>query len=106
MPGGMEANLRPQGLASWTGRLPVSSMAPVVGSGHLILHHPFSRLTSKVSTSKILMPGGPKSIDTVMLPILESKSLPRRRPGASDSYRNLCLTQCAPTVYSCGSQNQ
>jgi hypothetical protein len=105
MPGGMGANLRPQGLASWTGRLPVSSMAPVVGSGHLILCHPFLRLTSKVSTGRALMPGGPKSIDTVV-PSLESKSLPRRGPGASGTYRNQCLTPCPPTVHSWGSQNR
>jgi hypothetical protein len=85
------ANLRPQGLASWTGRLPVGSMAPVVGSGHLNLCHPSSRLTAKVSTSKALMPSGTKSIDT-MVPSLESKSLPRRGPGASGMYRNRHLT--------------
>jgi hypothetical protein len=32
------ANLRPWGLISWTGRLLAGSMAPVAGSGHLILH--------------------------------------------------------------------
>jgi hypothetical protein len=80
-------------------------MAPVVGSGHLILCHPFLRLTSKVSTGRALMPGGPKSIDTVV-PSLESKSLPRRGPGASGTYRNQCLTPCPPTVHSWGSQNR
>jgi hypothetical protein len=104
MPRDMGANLRPQGLASWTGRLLVISMAPLVGSGHLILCHPFLRLTSKVSTGKAFMPGDPKSTDTVVLS-LESKSLPRRGPGASDMYRNWCVTWCPPTVHSQGSQN-
>jgi hypothetical protein len=49
--------------------------------------HSSSRLTSKVSTSKALTTGGPRSIDTVV-PTLESKSLPRRGPGASGTYRN------------------
>jgi hypothetical protein len=40
MPGGMGTNLRPRGLISWTGRLLASSMAPVAGSGHLILRLP------------------------------------------------------------------
>jgi hypothetical protein len=39
MPGGMGANLRRQGLNSWIDRLPVSSMAPVFGSVHLIPSH-------------------------------------------------------------------
>jgi hypothetical protein len=53
--------------------------------------HYSSRLTSKVSTSKVLMSGGPRSVDTGV-PILESKSLPWRGPGPSGTYRNLCLT--------------
>jgi hypothetical protein len=104
MPGGMGANLRPQGLASWTGRLLVHSMAPVAGSGHLILCYPSLRMTSKVSTGKAFMPGSPKSIDT-LLPSLESKSLPRRGLGACGTYRNQRLTWCPPTVRSQGLQN-
>jgi hypothetical protein len=98
MPGGIGANLRPQGLASWTGRLVVISMAPVVGSGHLTLGHPFLRLTSKVSTGKALMPGGPKSIDTVV-PSLESKSLPKKGAWSlwyiQKSVSDLVSTNCA-----------
>jgi hypothetical protein len=67
------------------------------------MHHS-SRLTSKVSTGKVLTSGGPRSIDTVVSS-LESKSLPRRGPGASGSYRNWCLTQCLLTMYSQGLQN-
>jgi hypothetical protein len=62
------------------------------------------RLTSEISTGKAVMPGSPKSIDTVV-PSLESKSLLRRGPGASGTYRNQCLTRCPPTVHSWGSQN-
>jgi hypothetical protein len=69
------------------------------------MHHSSSRLTSKVSTGKALMSGGPRSIDTVV-PGLESKSLPRRGPGASGTCRNWCLTQCPLTMRSRGSQNQ
>jgi hypothetical protein len=66
--------------------------------------HSASRLTSKVSTGKALTSGSPRSIDTVV-PALESKSLPRRGPGASGTYRNWCLTWCPLTMHSQGSQN-
>jgi hypothetical protein len=94
-------NLRPHGLTSWTSRLPVGSMAPVVGSGHLILCHPFLRLTSKVNTGKAL-----SQVHSYCVPSLESKSLPRRGSGASGTYRNQCLTWCPPTVHSRGLQNR
>jgi hypothetical protein len=67
--------------------------------------HSSSRLTSKVSISKVLMSGSPRSIDTVV-PNLESKSLHRRGPGASGTYRNWCLTWCLLTMHSWGSQNR
>jgi hypothetical protein len=66
--------------------------------------HSSSRLTSKVNTGRMLTSGGPRSIDTV-LPGLESKSLPRRGPGASGTYRNWCLTRCLLTMHSWGLQN-
>jgi hypothetical protein len=41
-----------------------------------------------------------------VLPSLESKSLLKRGPGASGTYRNRCLTQCLLTMHSWGSQNR
>jgi hypothetical protein len=66
---------------------------------------PFLRLTSKVSTGKTLRPGGPKSTD-IVVPSLESKSLLRRGPGVSDTYRNQCLSWCPPTMHFWASQNR
>jgi hypothetical protein len=69
------------------------------------MRHSSRRLISKVSTGKAVTSGDPGSIDTVV-PNLESKSLPRRGPGASGTYRNQCLTQCPLALHFRGSQNQ